>query len=70
MAENTLELAARQYCELMQLNPETPVVCSVNGADVYMTKPQWQAIVVKLKEHEAINAAVQFANAQTLQLSH
>ena len=65
MNQQQLEIAAREYCRLAGLNPDSlvarPSPTGPNGEtyDVYMTQKKWQEVVGRIKDQLLLNAAIE-----------
>lgn len=61
MNEEQLEVAAREYCRLMNLDPDGEVLDNTVGIQVWATCPRWRMVAMELKDHEARRQAIEFA---------
>lgn len=61
MSEQQWEVAAREYCRIMEMDPEEKVQDSSYMGGAYCTCPQWKEVARQLKRHEARRLAIEFA---------
>lgn len=67
MSKEQLEMAARKYCELANLDPEKLVQapCPVDERgwtyDVFLQHKQWESVAMALKQHYMASIAIDYA---------
>jgi len=70
MTPKQIEIAAREYCKLAGLNPDSTVACpsptGPNGEtyDIFCTQTKWQEVVSRIKDQLLLNAAIEHAKNQ------
>jgi len=67
MSKEQLEMAARKYCELANLDPEqmvpapSPTCERGQTFDVFIEQKRWESIATALKQHYMANIAIDYA---------
>lgn len=67
MSKEQLEMAARKYCELANLDPErlvqAPSPVDERGwtYDVFLQHKQWESVAMILKQHYMATLAIDYA---------
>lgn len=68
LPEQQLELAAREYCRLKGLNPDSQVRHDADPDEngcvvaVLLSSPRWMRVARAIREHDIMNEAIRLAS--------